>query len=164
MPIPPDPVDTIERFAELSAILDDPHALRVALLSGVGLDERAWRAIEERWMRRIREPGGAALAERLGNVYAETRKNLSESVVPPTEPAGPPSPPSSIWRSGAHPLAGTMDVGAHSLRPALPFQPAPEGGVVLAPTPPRRAVNPLAQTLESPQGLPVGPALPFRPF
>ena len=167
MPIAPDPVDTIERFAELSAILDDPHALRAAFSPVFGLDERAWRAVEQRWMRRIREPGGAALAETLGKVYAETRKNLSESVAPPTELAAPPPPPSAALRSpppaAPRPLGGTMDVSAHSLHPPLPFRPAPEGGVALPPASPRRVGNPLAQTLESPQGLPVGPALPFRP-
>jgi hypothetical protein len=100
--IAPDPVDTIERFAELSALLDDPHARRAALLSGVGLDERAWREIEERWMACLKKPGG---------------------------------------------------------------QPAPpEGGVVPPPSPPRsarRAPNPLADTLDSPEGMPLRPALPF---
>jgi hypothetical protein len=142
--IAPDPVDTIERFAELSALLDDPHARRAALLSGVGLDERAWRGTEERWMARLREPGGQALADKLGEVYAETRRNLSDSLGPPTEPA-PLSPPAATLRS--------------------PLPPAPpEGGVVPPPSPPRsarRAPNPLADTLDSPEGVPLRPAVPF---
>jgi hypothetical protein len=143
MPIAPDPVDTIERYAELSAILDDPHALRSALLAGVGLDERTWREIEGRWMARIKEPGGKALAEQLGAVYAETKRNLSDAIGPPTDPA----PPAITLRS--------------PLPPAPPREPAPEGVVRPASAPPRRAPRTLADTLESPQGSTGAPALPL---
>jgi hypothetical protein len=173
MPIAPDPVDTIERFAELSALLNDPHALRAALLAVVGLDEQAWKAIEQRWMARIRAPGGEVLAQRLSERYAATQRNLSDSI-PPTEPGGapadPPPPPSSTLRSpvppapiaGPHPLAGTVDTDVRALRPALPFQPVP-AGVVVRPPPSQSPVrSPLADTLDSPEGLPLRPALPFR--
>jgi hypothetical protein len=146
MPIAPDPVDTIERFAELSALLDDPHALRSALLAGVGLDDRTWRAIEGRWMARLKEPGGAALADQLGAVYAETKRNLSDALGPPTDPAPPSPPPVATLRS--------------PLPPPPSREPAPEGVVRPASAPPRRAPRTLADTLES-QGLTGAPALPL---
>ena len=151
MPIAPDPVDTIERFAELSALLNDPHALRAALLAGVGLDERTWKAIEERWMARIRAPGGEVLAQRLSERYAATQRNLSESI-PPTEPSRAPT-------EHASPSSSTL---GSPVPPAL-REPALSSSVVCPPQSPRIARSPLADTLDSPEGLPLPPALPFRP-
>jgi hypothetical protein len=61
-------------------------------------------------MARLKKPGGQALADKLGEVYAETRRNLSDSLGPPTDSAGPSA------------LADTLDLPEGApLRPALPF-------------------------------------------
>jgi hypothetical protein len=54
MPTSPDPVDTVERFAELSALLDDPFAKEEEVLRAAGLDRDAWERIEARWLEALR--------------------------------------------------------------------------------------------------------------
>jgi hypothetical protein len=105
---PPDPVDTVERCAELSALLDDPFADRAAVLRAAGLDEESWGAVQERWVARLAAPKGAALVARYGEVYEATLRRLSSGgapggAPPDTDPEGPAflSPEPRPWREEA---------------------------------------------------------------
>ena len=81
-----DPVATVDRCAELSALLDDPFADRAAVLRGAGLDEAAWAAVQERWVATLTGPDGEALVARYGEVYETTLRRLSSGGAP----VGPP--------------------------------------------------------------------------
>ena len=156
----PDPVDTIERFAALSARLEDPFADEAGVLSAAGLDEAAWDAVQERWARRISttSPDEArALSARFGEAFAEEKRRLEAadrppSTIPDTWPdgAGFLSAEAQPWRAEA------ASVGREpSAAPAM---------VITAPD--REPVSPrrlgVAETLESPGPLPL-PVLPFAP-
>jgi hypothetical protein len=158
----PDPVDTIERFAELSAQQDDPFADADAVLRAVGLDEDAWEIIERRWMERLASggPGVEGLSERFGEVYAATRQRLSVGTlagpVPDTLPTG-----AAFLSSEAQPWrAEAAEVGRH-LAVEVPPLMATGGTTPPATVLPRVPASSCAETLESPTGLPI-PALPFR--
>lgn len=150
MPTPvPDPVDTVERFAELSALQDDPFAEQDEVLRAAGLDDETWEAIEKRWMDRL-SSGGSDVEEltgRFGKTYSETRQRLAIGVaagpVPDTQPTG----------------AGFLSTEAQPWRAE-----AAEVGRDVAPeAPPRVAhtVRSVADTLDCPTCLPV-PLLPFH--
>src|SRR6478609_8285318 len=68
--------DSIDRYAELCARLDDVFASRAATLSAAGLDEQAWTALFAQWAERLCAIDGAAFAKRFGDIYAATRRNL----------------------------------------------------------------------------------------
>jgi hypothetical protein len=146
MPTPvPDPVDTIERFAELSALLEDPFADEEKVLRSAGLDSGAWDAIQRRWMARISSSAeAAALSGRFGAVYVATKERLARGAasegVPPTEPALPGFLSAVVPDAGGEP-------------PPVPHAP------VFAPA--TRTTSTLADTLESAQAIPL-PPLPFE--
>jgi hypothetical protein len=80
MPTPtPDPVDTIERFAEISALPDDAFTEEADVLRAVGLDVASWEAIEAGWMAQLRSGtlDVEEVVERFGKVYRATRSSLS---------------------------------------------------------------------------------------
>lgn len=68
--------DSIDRYAELCARLDDVFVPRAATLGAAGLDEQAWISISAEWAERLCASEGAALAERFSEVYAATRRRL----------------------------------------------------------------------------------------
>jgi hypothetical protein len=68
--------DSIDRYAELCARLDDVFASRAATLSTAGLDEQAWTALCAQWAGRLCATDGAVFAERFGDIYAATRRDL----------------------------------------------------------------------------------------
>jgi hypothetical protein len=111
MPVP-DRVDTIERCAELSALLEDPFADRAAVLRAAGLDEAAWSAAQERWVEKLAAPEGEALIARYGEVYETTLRRLSSggapvAPIPDTDREGPAflSKEAQPWRDEAAGLA-----------------------------------------------------------
>lgn len=69
-------IDSIDRYAELCARLDDVFASRAATLSAAGLDEQAWTALCAQWAERLCATTGAAFAERFGDIYSATRRDL----------------------------------------------------------------------------------------
>ena len=150
----PDPVDTVERFAELSAALDDPFAEEAEVLGAAGLDSARWATIEESWLLRMHSSGSEApdLVARFGQTYKATRETLSGASkaalgVPDTLPdgAGFLSSQAQPWRAEAA-LVG-RDVAGES---------PPLVGA------PRDAEPPsVADTLETGAPLPI-PALPFQ--
>lgn len=71
----PSPYGSIERFAELSARLDDPFADRQAVLRAAGLNEGRWGDIVQRWSTRLRASEGAVLATRFGDGYAAAMRH-----------------------------------------------------------------------------------------
>ncbi len=144
MPTPvPDPVDTIERFAELSALLEDPFADEEEVLRGAGLDSGAWDAIQRRWMARLSSSANAsALSGRFGAVFVATKERLARGAasegVPSTELAVPGCLSAVVPDAGSEPP---------------PVSRAP----VFAPAP--RTTSTLADTLESAQPIPLPPLL-----
>jgi hypothetical protein len=126
-PTLPDPVDTIERFAELSALLDDPFAEEDEVLRAAGLDAEAWEAIQARWVGELRGGSGDVedLARRFGKMYRETTARITGRAaagepMPDTLPTGAPPPDPE-----AAPEA-TLELGAVLPLPALPFAPRAE--------------------------------------
>src|SRR5580692_7125892 len=105
---PPDPVDTLERCAELSALLDDPFADRAAVLRGAGLDEATWAAVQERWVAMLTGADSEAIVARYGEVYETTLRRLSSGgdrrgPAPDTDREGPAflSEEAQPWRAEA---------------------------------------------------------------
>jgi hypothetical protein len=156
----PDPVDTIERFAEISALLDDPFAEEDEVLRALGLDADGWDEIEARWLLRLRAEDAAPLGKRFGKAYRETVERLkgvapSTEEIADTEPEGPGflTPDAQPWRAEAA-AVGRAAVGA-----APPLLAAPE------PASPRtvRAAPPVVDVAATFTGAaPTGPALPFQ--
>lgn len=157
------PIDSIERFAEVSATLDDPFAERDEVLRAAGLDAAGWAETERRWSQRLREdtadPKGTLVA-RFSKVYTATRQELSSankaaSGVPDTDRdgEGPVSYHGHEWRAEA----ARVGLDAGDTPPPLLGAPAP-------PPPPVTAIRAPAtlETLPSAGALPV-PALPFQP-
>jgi hypothetical protein len=70
-------IDTIERFARLSALLDDPFGDRKQILSDAGLDEAAWAALLLRWSARMGEGGDRTLGQRFAEVYGKTMREIT---------------------------------------------------------------------------------------
>jgi hypothetical protein len=160
MPTPgPDPVDTIERFAELSAMQDDPFAEGEAVLRVVGLDEEAWEEIEKAWLARLAAgtPDAEALALRFGETYARTLERLAAAAgaepASDTRPSGPRflSAEAQPWRAEARHVGRDVAADAPPLASPEPAAAAPS-------LPHARA---LIDTQKSPAWQPA-PALPFR--
>ena len=80
------PVESIERFAELCALLNEGFADRARVLGAAGLDEAAWKRLETRWMTQIAESSDGAPARRFGEAYAAKRRPF----------AGDPSPVAAL--------------------------------------------------------------------
>jgi hypothetical protein len=182
---PPDPVDTVDRCAELSALLDDPFGDRAAVLRGAGLDEAAWGRVQERWVTKL--VADEALVARYGEVYETTlRRRLigdgSDGPVPETDREGSRflSEEAQPWRAEAAAVQASGAGAAPTLRslssssPPRPSSPPAEppgagtlplGTRVPVPAlpfaPPSRAASPPGDTLELGQRLPV-PATPFE--
>jgi hypothetical protein len=159
---PADPAGSVDRFAELSALLADPFADRAAILCEAGLDAERWRAVEEGWAGRLQEDG--AIAERFAAVYLKTVRALGApalplaqagyapdggpSVLPATEAGPEPLVPPPTQRSPEPPPSPrsssvTPDVDHGATRSAVPLRPLS--------SPP----SPFGETLEAATRLPV---------
>ena len=79
---PPDPIATVDRCAEVSALLEDPFADRAAVLHGAGLDENTWAAAQARWVERLVAPDAEPLVARFGEVYETTLRRLTSGGAP----------------------------------------------------------------------------------
>lgn len=66
--------DSIERFAELSALLDEPFADRQAVLRAAGLDDERWTDVVERWAALLATAEGEVLAVRFGDAFVAARR------------------------------------------------------------------------------------------
>jgi hypothetical protein len=121
----PDPATSVDRFAELSALLVDPLADRAAILSAAGLDPERWQMTQDAWAKRLRD--GGLVAERFAEVFDRT---LGAGTAP-TAPGA------------ALPFVASVDVDLTAMRPAVASQH------------PSSPPNPLADTLESATRLPV---------
>ena len=151
----PDPVDTVERFAELSATLDDPFAEEHEVLHAAGLDSQRWASIEARWLLQLQSnasDGTPDLAARFGQTYKATRERLAGANkaalgVPDTLPDG-----AGFLASEAQPWrAEAALVGREAAGESPPLVGAPRDA-----EPPS-----VADTLETGAPLPI-PALPFQ--
>ncbi len=176
----PNPVTTVERFAELSARLADPFADRATILCDAGLDAQSWGDIESRWQTRL---GAAseeqdALVARFGEVYESVRRtgtwNPAAAVGLDAPSAGPRflSTEAQPWRAAAanvglasgdmppplatpSPATATPRLAAVTATAPPPVVSMPVvgpalAGEVLGPGRVRRAPHPLAVTTEMP--------------
>jgi hypothetical protein len=146
------PIDTIERFAEVSALLDEGGAPRAALLLGAGLDPATWAEAEAHWMPLLKVD--ATLAARFAEVYGTTRRSMSS-----TTDAAPEPPPST--RSG---LAQTADAAMSAqIRAALPFIRASAAASASPSAEPAPAAPsaPFSGTINVPLTFLPAPTLPF---
>jgi hypothetical protein len=75
----PLPECTIERFAELVAIIDDGSVPRARILQAAGFDEIAWKRVEGHWMEHLAAGNDHDLAARFGTVYGRTKYSLSST-------------------------------------------------------------------------------------
>jgi hypothetical protein len=73
------PEDTIERFAEIAALVDDGYVPRLDLLAAAGLDHTSWKHLERHWMVCLAEGTDADLAVRFATTYARTRASLAST-------------------------------------------------------------------------------------
>jgi hypothetical protein len=142
--MPPAPVDTVDRCAELSALLDDPFADRAAVLRGAGLDEAAWGRVQERWVEQL--VADEALVARYGEVYETTLRRLSSGGAP-VGPAPDTDREGSRflaldaqpWRAEAAAVQASGTGVAPTLRSGSPPPPRP------SPPPPRPSPPPPAE-------------------
>jgi hypothetical protein len=86
-----DPTSSIDRFAEVSALLADPFSDGAAVLRDAGLDAEGWRKVEESWVPRLERDEAAA--ERFGVVFERTLRALSASPAVPLGRPGERAPP-----------------------------------------------------------------------
>jgi hypothetical protein len=147
--------DSIDRYAELCARLDDMFVPRAATLGAAGLDEQAWITISAEWAERLCASEGAALAERFGEVYAATRRRLRAPALLGA-PEGDPqfmSTEAQAWRAEA----ARVSLDATGNAPALQTPDAEE-------TWPSARANDALATVELGRLLPFAQraALPFR--
>ncbi len=75
----PLPECTIERYAEIVAIIDDGAMSRVSILRAAGFDEIAWKRVKVYWMERLAAGIDHELAARFGTVYGRTKYSLSSA-------------------------------------------------------------------------------------
>lgn len=75
----PLPECTIERFAEIAAIIDDGPVSRASILHAAGFDEIAWTRVESHWMVRLAAGTDPDMAARFGTVYGRTKYSLSSA-------------------------------------------------------------------------------------
>ena len=150
------PIDTVEGFARLVVLLDDPFADRAALLEAAGLDEAGWRDAMRRWTGLI-ESSDDALVDRFVAAYRLARHEIegAGASVSPTL-AGPAflSCDAQPWReqAAAVPLAGEGTPPPFASAPDAPdTEPDPFS-----------AVPPALRTAEVPAFL-VSAVLPFTP-
>lgn len=80
MPKPPSPTDSLEAYAKLAALLDDPFADRADLLRGAGLDEASWASIQRAWAPRLHQTDEG---RRYSRIYKATMRSLAGTAVPP---------------------------------------------------------------------------------
>jgi hypothetical protein len=116
------PASTIERFAQLCALLDDGFAVRADVLAAAGLDEAAWQALRVEWVPRLASGDAPELALHFGRAYAHARRHPGD--VTPPQPVeeedtdvdalsvGANTDPTERTVAGGFPLAG----------PAMPFR------------------------------------------
>jgi hypothetical protein len=156
------PVESIERFAELCALLNEGFADRARVLGAAGLDEAAWKRLETRWMTQIAESSNGALARRFGEAYAAKRRPFAED--PST--AAPLTPGPRFLNGEAQPWrndAATVPLDASGVAPPLlSFVDEDTENAPLPASQPLSAVRDLDQTAELVFGRP-GPVLPFSP-
>lgn len=69
----------IEPFAELMARLDEPFADRAGVLQVAGLDDGDFQRMADRWSKELRNEGGAALAQRYGDAYEASARELTNA-------------------------------------------------------------------------------------
>lgn len=160
----PDPVDTIERFAEISALLDDTFADEDEVLRASGLDAETWDRIEARWLTRLKEVEGIELGKRFGKAYRETVQRIAGRA-PSTEEAAD-TEPDGFLNSTAQPWrAEAAEVGRGAVGAPPPLLAAPEATLHLGAVLPRAPAAPspdVGETLDSAGPLPL-PVLPFQP-
>ena len=73
------PEDTIERFAEIAALVDDGYVPRLDLLAAAGLDHTSWKHLERHWMVCLAEGTDPDFAVRFATTYARTRASLAST-------------------------------------------------------------------------------------
>jgi hypothetical protein len=174
MPTTPARSGSIERFAQLCALLDDGFAVRADILAAAGLDEAAWRALRAEWVPRLASGDAPDLALHFGRAYARARRHpgylalaLPQPVVEEDTDVDAPSvdadtDPTARTAAGGFPLAG----------PAMPFRvptllppalnPYATASTPCQPSPMVATVDPTEATLGVPCApSPAATALPF---
>jgi hypothetical protein len=136
---------TIERFAEIAAVMDEDQVSRAAILEAAGIDTITWKNLERYWMTRLAAGNDPDLAMRFGTTYGRTRCSLSSSACSES-PAGEEQPQATAkvddtLPTGVAPAADTHDT--------LPDRPADE--------------PPADQTVECAPGAAARGVLPFGP-
>lgn len=166
---PPLPVSSVERFAEIAAALVHPFAARDAVLRDAGLDERAWSAMESRWLAVFE--ADPALVDRYVARYTAVAQGGSKVaagalLVPeapaPLLPTRSEPPPLFVVAQALPRLDMTLEPGI-SLRAVLPFlEGSPDPGW-MTPSPSRPPADPgrVDATLDLPEGFRAMGVLPF---
>ena len=154
--------ESIERFAQLCALLNEGFADRALVLASAGLDDSSWKQLESRWMTQIAQSTDGSLARRFGEAYTAARAPSTDA---PNHVEVPASAPRFLnieaqpWRTEAAAVA--LDAFG-AAPPLLSFadEDTEEG---LWPTrQPLSAAGDLDLTAELVSCRP-GPVLPFRP-
>ena len=121
----PLPECTIERFAELSARIDEGRAPRASILEAAGIEEITWAHVERHWLMRLFAGDDHDLAARFGTMYGRTKYTLAsfsrtESPSPASEEKRPATTVDDTLPSGVAPAPGVDDTLRDEVDPAAP--------------------------------------------
>lgn len=108
--------DSVERYAELCALLDAPFVDRASILRSANLDEASFADLLTQWTDKLTSPGGADAA-RFGAAYAAARKALSAPRLAAED--------DDTWPSDLAVGNRTAEIRCLRVAPALPFDPSP---------------------------------------
>jgi hypothetical protein len=149
------PPVSVERFAELVAALCAPFAVREAVLRETGLDEEAWRRLEEQWTDRLKADD--ALVDR----YVARYQAVTQAPSPGTEAEPPAAEGPGFLNAEATPWRAEAASVGRDIAPEAPaLLPAPSPEVPFAVAMPAASLR-LDGTLEPEDGAALRAALPF---
>ena len=77
--MPKSPADSLEAYAKLAALLDDPFADRADLLRGAALDEDGWARIQRAWAPRLRDTDDGP---RYARLYKAMMRSIAGTALP----------------------------------------------------------------------------------
>ncbi len=159
------PEDTIERFAEIAALVDEGYVPRLDRLAAAGLDHASWKQLERYWMSRLAEGNDADLAIRFATTYGRTRASFANTTVSEAgEPrrSGGGGDTDDTVPDGVDPAAHRANAAPRSsLGACAPG--APAGADDEAQTGASSAAAGVDLTVEAAPGAALGGALPFAP-
>ena len=136
----------IERFGQVSALLDDGFGARAEILAAAGLDEAGWQKLRAECLPMLASNQAPATAVAFGRAYASVRQELAVSNAEPPQSIAPVLMDGNDTEPTMEPrmldIDCTSDQAFPLAGPALPFRPAAPLTAAQAPVSPRFSMPP----------------------